>query len=414
MGPTKIVYVYAKDTAQDVQLLQQLHRHLAALVSQGLIQCWHAGLTLAGDNFQKQTDDALAWADLLLVLVSADCLSAPECLALVQRARALKRRVVPVLLRAVDTDHPLLVDTMPLPLDSRPVTSWPNRDEAFAEVARGLRQLLGATRPVAPSAPLIGAHTTGREALRIALRLDRSAQWSQVKDECAQRRHALFLLFGHKKQNLSFFLDRIHHYLAEERRDNHLVLTLPWDRSGEISLSGVDLLARLDQALALKVPGANPQVPLRDRLRQVTAMRPLLVIIGEHPLDELPSRRSRALADLLTRELPEVLRDLGTPHPVRILLCVDYLDMARSPVKDIAAWATKAAQRKKDPGLYYCQLPMAELPSWIDVEHFLQTLEPPLPPRRILKIRSKYDELQRMDSPNFYQIAQLLNTELGE
>ena len=193
-----------------------------------------------------------------------------------------------------------------------------------------------------------------------------------------------------------------------------IAIVLPWlvlERNGDPAMAGL-------VAAVSAVPGA------------------IAAFVGGHLIDKIGPRRMSVLSDIGSAVAVAALAIvdaavglnvawfialgvLGALFDVpgmtaRETLLANVSETSGVGLDKIAAWATKAAQRKKDPGLYYCQLPMAELPSWIDVEHFLQTLEPPLPPRRILKIRSKYDELQRMDSPNFYQIAQLLNTELGE
>jgi CheY-like chemotaxis protein len=61
-----------------------------------------------------------------------------------QRHRAGYTTVVPIIVRAVDID-PDDREALPflslqgLPTDMRPVTSWPNRDEAWTNVAKGLR-----------------------------------------------------------------------------------------------------------------------------------------------------------------------------------------------------------------------------------------------------------------------------------
>lgn len=106
--PTRIFYIYDRETEQDARLLAQLDRHLKALAEGGLIERWHAGLALAGDDLGKKADDALAWAEVVLLLVSADSLNSDTCRGLVQRARDRGLRIVPVLIRSVDVQgHPL-------------------------------------------------------------------------------------------------------------------------------------------------------------------------------------------------------------------------------------------------------------------------------------------------------------------
>ena len=62
--------------------------------------------------------------------------------------RALERheegdaRVVPIILRACVWQNGPLGELQALPTDGEPVTSWPNKDEAFANVVRGIRDLV--------------------------------------------------------------------------------------------------------------------------------------------------------------------------------------------------------------------------------------------------------------------------------
>ena len=61
-----------------------------------------------------------------------------------QRHAAGMATVVPIIVRAVnieaeDADAFPFMKLQGLPTDLRPVTSWPNRDEAWTNVAKGLR-----------------------------------------------------------------------------------------------------------------------------------------------------------------------------------------------------------------------------------------------------------------------------------
>jgi hypothetical protein len=71
-------------------------------------------------------------------------LASDYCYELEMR-RALTRhdageaRVIPVILRSVDWQGAPFVRLQALPKDGKPVTSWANEDEAFTDVARGIR-----------------------------------------------------------------------------------------------------------------------------------------------------------------------------------------------------------------------------------------------------------------------------------
>jgi CheY-like chemotaxis protein len=84
---------------------------------------------------------------LLLVskdFIESDYIFGNELTVAMQRHRAGFATVVPIIVRAIDID-PDDREALPflslqgLPTDLRPVTSWPNRDEAWTNVAKGLR-----------------------------------------------------------------------------------------------------------------------------------------------------------------------------------------------------------------------------------------------------------------------------------
>ena len=67
--------------------------------------------------------------------------------------RALERhdagdaRVIPVILRSVDWRGAPFAKLQALPKDGKPVTSWSDEDEAFTDVARGIRAAVEDLRP---------------------------------------------------------------------------------------------------------------------------------------------------------------------------------------------------------------------------------------------------------------------------
>jgi CheY-like chemotaxis protein len=73
--------------------------------------------------------------------VASDYIWSTELDIAMQRHSNGEARVVPILVRAVDIqpDDAPFMKLQGLPTDLRPVTSWPNRDEAWTNVAKGLR-----------------------------------------------------------------------------------------------------------------------------------------------------------------------------------------------------------------------------------------------------------------------------------
>jgi len=47
--------------------------------------------------------------------------------------------VIPIILRPVDWSHAPFANLQALPRDGKPVTTWNNREQAFANIAEGIR-----------------------------------------------------------------------------------------------------------------------------------------------------------------------------------------------------------------------------------------------------------------------------------
>jgi len=147
-SPLKVFYSYSH---KDEGHRENLETHLALLKRQGWIEGWSDRLLLAGDDWRQGIDEALEAADLILFLVSADFIASDYCYGK-EMERALERHdaeeavAVPLIVRAVDWQSAPFGRIQGLPKDGKPVTSWPNLDEAWLDVAKGLRRLIEARR----------------------------------------------------------------------------------------------------------------------------------------------------------------------------------------------------------------------------------------------------------------------------
>jgi len=134
---------------KDEELRDQLETRLKLLQRQGVIKTWHDRKILGSENWAGVIDDNFKRADVILLLVSADFLASDYCFEsemkiALERASKGEARVVPVILRACAWKDTPFGNLQVLPRDGRPVTSWRNRDEAWAEVTAGLRRLVEA------------------------------------------------------------------------------------------------------------------------------------------------------------------------------------------------------------------------------------------------------------------------------
>lgn len=140
--PVDLFYSYAHE---DEALRDELAGHLKIMERRGVIRPWHDRCLTPGQKWDEEIDSQLATADLVLLLVSADFIKSDyiwshELDVAMKRHERGEASVVPVMLRAVDiTDAPFAA-LQGLPTDLEPVTSWSNRDEAWTDVAKGIRR----------------------------------------------------------------------------------------------------------------------------------------------------------------------------------------------------------------------------------------------------------------------------------
>jgi hypothetical protein len=156
--PAALVSLFYSYSHKDEALRDELATHLSLLRRQGVISGWHDRRIAAGTEWAGQIDQHLEAADVILLLVSADFLASDYCYDK-EMKRALERhgagtaRVIPVILRPCDWQSAPFWKLQALPKDGKPVTTWGNRDEAFTDIARCIRNAVTSIAAGAPAAP---------------------------------------------------------------------------------------------------------------------------------------------------------------------------------------------------------------------------------------------------------------------
>ncbi|MFL5590329.1 MAG: FxSxx-COOH system tetratricopeptide repeat protein [Ktedonobacteraceae bacterium] len=123
---------------------------------------WHDRNISAGTDWEREIDAHLNTADLILLLISSDFIASTYCSS-IEAIRAMERhekgeaRVIPVILRPTDWQGVAFERLQALPTNAKPITTWPNRDQAFLNVAQGIRKAieeLQGKRPGVHASPL--------------------------------------------------------------------------------------------------------------------------------------------------------------------------------------------------------------------------------------------------------------------
>lgn len=164
----KIFYSYSH---KDEQLRDELAKHLSILRRQGVISEWHDRKIGAGNEWAGEIDHHLNTAHIILLLISSDFLASDYCYD-VEMKRAIERhdageaRVIPVILRPVVWMGAPFDKLQALPRDAKAVVLWRSWDEAFVNVAEGIRKAAeDIKRPAIPQKPHIESGVV-KEAFR--------------------------------------------------------------------------------------------------------------------------------------------------------------------------------------------------------------------------------------------------------
>lgn len=144
--PIEIFYSYAHE---DESFCQRFEKHLSLLRQQGMIVDWNSHKIRAGLLRQHEIDTHLNRAQIILLLISADFLTSDysyniEMPQALKRHRAGKARVIPILLHDVDWHNAPFSHLEMLPSTGMSVThhSWHTCDEAFVDIAKGIRTVI--------------------------------------------------------------------------------------------------------------------------------------------------------------------------------------------------------------------------------------------------------------------------------
>jgi hypothetical protein len=139
----KALVLFVSYSHVDETLKNELLKHLQPLKRLKLIETWHDSKLKPGDSIDDGVFTKLDEADIALFLVSADFINSEYCYlelekALERQAKG-KMAVIPIVLRSCLWKYTALKSLLALPKDGKAVTAWTNQDEAFTNIAEGVR-----------------------------------------------------------------------------------------------------------------------------------------------------------------------------------------------------------------------------------------------------------------------------------
>ncbi|WP_166664417.1 toll/interleukin-1 receptor domain-containing protein [Actinophytocola oryzae] len=129
----------------DERYRKRLDVHLAPLVRAGLIEVWSDRTIAAGADWERDIQRELATADIVILLVTPNFVASAHCfereLPVAMRRHADDGlRILPVHVKSVDHANLPIGRFQGLPTDLRPISAWRDADDAWLQVATGVRR----------------------------------------------------------------------------------------------------------------------------------------------------------------------------------------------------------------------------------------------------------------------------------
>ncbi|HEU5375497.1 MAG TPA: AAA-like domain-containing protein [Ktedonobacteraceae bacterium] len=139
----KIYYCY--DDA-DRKLKNELAKHLGPLKLSGRIAQWDRWEIPAGAEREREMENHLNAADIVLLLISSDFVRSEDCQREMQlaldRYHSQQVNIIPILLRSVGWEGLPIAKFQALPKNRKPITMQDDRDAAFQDVAAEIERVV--------------------------------------------------------------------------------------------------------------------------------------------------------------------------------------------------------------------------------------------------------------------------------
>lgn len=395
---TKAIKVFYSYSHKDEELRNELENHLAMLKQEGVIEGWHDRKIGAGNEWVGEIDEHLNTAHIILLLISSDFLASGYCRDIevkqaMERHNAGNARVIPVILRACDWKRALFSKLQVLPKDGLPVKKWADRDDAFLDVAEGMRraveQMVADNRGEEnrPTATLryVKPAASPRQLYLIPYLCDRSEQETRLEDALREHKaHRPFLCVVHGDEQechdmfllrlLQISLPGLLKLKADQALEERYAMAWPSRRK-----PGPDPLDSFRGSLA-KVIGCNNQAS-NEQMAQILAREEKPVVIHTNLLTSNWKPDGKELIESFIKwwsnwpDLP----------PGRILIICLFLKYERGKERDLwLRW--RLTRHNKEFRTFieeldrneHCRLPGAVLPELrairrIDVEHWVHS-----------------------------------------
>ena len=143
----KKLSIFLSYAHEDEAMKTQLDKNLIMLKRSDKVSVWQDRQLMAGMEWDDTIKKELAAADIILLLVSVDFNNSQyiwdkELKVAMERHEKGEARVIPIILRTCDWTGMPYAKLQALPTGAKPINSFADKDEAYTDVAKGLRMVV--------------------------------------------------------------------------------------------------------------------------------------------------------------------------------------------------------------------------------------------------------------------------------
>ncbi|MCD6222040.1 TIR domain-containing protein [bacterium] len=143
----KRLKIFISYSHHDENYIEEFKKHLALLKDKDLVEEWYDRKILPGEDYQSKIDYNLEDADIICMFISANFFDSPNCKKEKKKAIELQKKkgiqVIPIILSHCKwEDDEDISKLLALPTDGKPISSFPNRDEAWVDVYEGVKKVI--------------------------------------------------------------------------------------------------------------------------------------------------------------------------------------------------------------------------------------------------------------------------------
>ncbi len=156
--PINIFIIYAREDKEEKKTLLNF---LSPMVEPYNLTIWHDDYIQPGQEWKPHIESRLNITDIFILLVSVNFLNSKfikqvEFKYALDRHRENKSVVIPVIIKYCLWDDPLpydnysfsLAQLQVLPTEGKPIVEWRSTDEAYSNIARGIRSVINERRSI--------------------------------------------------------------------------------------------------------------------------------------------------------------------------------------------------------------------------------------------------------------------------